>query len=364
MAGLLHDVLAEGVKAGASDVHIKEDSPIHYWIAGDLVDYNFVPDSNYLDAVINEMVPAQDHLNQFMKQGDLDLSYVEPDVGRFRVNIHRERGGKCLTMRHVKSKIALAAALHLPPVIDEIAEAERGIIILSGTTGSGKSTTMAAMLQHINEHFTRHIITIEDPIEYEFFDNKSFFEQREVGIDTISFNSALIHALRQDPDVIMVGEMRNRESFDAALQAADTGHLVMSTLHASTAPQTINRLLDFYDREEQDPIREALAINLKAIIAQRLIPKAFGGGVVPGVEIMISNSTVRKLIMENNLEKLQTVIEGSGNEGMQSFNQSLLKFVNDGLITEEDALLKSNNPDQLKMNLKGIFLGSDHGIIG
>ncbi len=364
MAGLLHDVLVEGVKNGASDVHIKENSPIHFRIDGDLVDCNFIPDSDFLDAVINEMVSDQEHLTKFLQQGDLDLSYVEPEVGRFRVNIHRERGGKCMTMRHVKSKISKASSLNLPPVIEEIAEAPRGIIILAGTTGSGKSTTLASMLQHINEKFTRHIITIEDPIEYEFFDNKSFFEQREVGIDTISFNSALKHALRQDPDVIMVGEMRDRESFEAALQAADTGHLVMSTVHASTAPQTINRILDFYDREEQDPIREALAVNLKAIIAQRLVPKAFGGGVVPAVEIMVNNPTVRKLIQENNLEKLMTVIEGCGNEGMQTFNQSLLKFVNDGMITEEDAMVNSNNPDQLKMNMKGIFLGSDRSIIG
>ncbi len=364
MAGLLHDVLAEGVKAGASDVHIKENSPIHYRIDGDLVDCNFVPDGDYLDAVINEMVTDQNHLSKFMQHGDLDISYVEPEVGRFRVNIHRERGGKCLTMRHVKSKIASANELNLPPVIQQIAEAPRGIVILAGTTGSGKSTTLASMLQHVNENFNRHIITIEDPIEYEFFDSKSFFEQREVGIDTISFNSALKHALRQDPDIIMVGEMRDRESFEAALQAADTGHLVMSTLHSSTAPQTINRILDFYDREEQDPIREALAINLKAIVAQRLVPKAFGGGVVPAVEIMVNNATIRKLIQENNLEKLLTVIEGSGNEGMQTFNQSLLQFVNDGMITEEDAMINSNNPDQLKMNMKGIFLGSDRSIIG
>jgi len=361
---ILHEILAEGVKAKAADVHIKENAPIRYRIAGDLIDCNFVPDKDFMTGVLNEMIPEATKQAIFEQDGDYDLSFVEPDVGRFRVNIHRERGGRCLTMRHIKSKIMNFEELHLPPVMNSIAESERGIIILSGTTGSGKSTTLAAMLQHINNTFMKHIITIEDPIEYEFFDSKSFFEQREVGIDVCNFRSALKHALRQDPDVIMVGEMRDRESFEAALQAADTGHLVMSTLHASNAPQTINRLLDFFEHSEQDPIREALAINLRAIIAQRLLPKAFGGGVVPTVEIMVNTPPIKKMMLENELEKLTGAIEGGGNEGMQTFNQSLFKLVNEGLVTEEDAMVASNNPEQLRMNFKGIFLSTAGGISG
>jgi pilus retraction protein PilT len=364
MAGLLHDILKEGVNAGASDIHIKENSPVHYRISGSLVDCNFVPDKAFLAAVLNEMITEPDHITAYRDHGDLDISHVEENVGRFRVNIHRERGGQCLTLRHVKSRIMNVSELGLPPVINRIASEPRGIIILSGTTGSGKSTTMAAMLQYINENMNKHIITIEDPIEYEFQDENCFFEQREVGIDTSSFNSALKHALRQDPDVIMVGEMRDKNSFEAALQAADTGHLVLTTLHSSTASQTINRILDFYSKPEQEPIREALSINLRAIIAQRLIPNALGDGVAPAVEIMLNNPSVRKLLYENHLEKLHTVIEGGRNEGMQSFNQSLLTLINNGVITEEDAMTNSNNPEQLKMNLKGIFIGGESQITG
>ena len=364
MISMLHDILAEGVKAGASDVHIKEGSPIRFRLDGSLVDCNFAPDREFMDAVIGEMVREPDKLHFLSQEGDLDLSFVEDEVGRFRVNIHHERGGKCLTMRHVKSRILNIEELNLPPVMHEIADLPRGIIILSGTTGSGKSTTMASMLQLMNHKFSRHVITIEDPIEYEFSDDKCFFEQREVGIDTVSFRSALKHALRQDPDVIMVGEMRDKESFEAALQAADTGHLVLTTLHASTAPQTVNRILDFYESAEQGPIREALAINLRAIIAQRLLPKAFGGGVVPTVEVMLNSASIRKMMLENELDKLPTLIEASTNEGMQSFNQSLYRLVNAGMITEEDALTASSNPDQLKMNFKGIFLSADNRIVG
>jgi len=361
---ILHEILKEGVNAKAADVHIKEGAPIRYRIDTDLIDCNFVPDKDFMTAVINELVPESRKMVQFEETGDLDLSFVEPDVGRFRVNIHRERGGRCLTMRHIKSKIMGFKDLNLPPILQQISESERGIIILSGTTGSGKSTTLASMLQHVNTIAMKHVITIEDPIEYEFFDNKCFFEQREVGIDTVSFRSALKHSLRQDPDIIMVGEMRDRESFEAALQAADTGHLVLTTLHASNAPQTINRILDFYNREEQEPIREALSINLKAIIAQRLLPKAFGGGMVPTVEIMINSPPIRKALAENEFEKLVALIESSTNEGMQSFNQSLFNLVNAGLITEEDAMTASSNPEQLRMNFKGIFLSADNRIVG
>ncbi len=364
MAGLLHDVLSEGVKAGASDIHIKENSPIHYRIAGTLVDCNFIPDNEFLTAVIHEMVTDPEYLASYKQHGDLDISYVEEDVGRFRVNIHKERGGKCLTLRHVKDRIMNVAELRLPPVINQIAEERRGIIILAGTTGSGKSTTLAAILQYINENFNRHVITIEDPIEYEFHDDKSFFEQREIGIDTSSFSSALKHSLRQDPDIIMVGEMRDKHSFESALQAADTGHLVLTTLHSSTASQTINRILDFYPKTEQDPIREALSLNLRAIIAQRLMPVVTGDGVVPAAEIMINNASIKKMLYENQLDKLHTIIEGGRHEGMQTFNQSLMDLLNGGLITEEDALAFSNNPDQLRMNLKGIFLGGESQITG
>nr|HPN84902.1 PilT/PilU family type 4a pilus ATPase [Victivallales bacterium] len=283
---------------------------------------------------------------------------------RFRVNIHRQRGICSVTMRHVKSDVMDFDKLGVPASLKKIAESERGIVIVSGTTGSGKSTTLAAMIEHINMTMRKHIITIEDPIEYEFKDKKSVLEQREVGLDTETFYSALVHVLRQDPDVIMIGEMRNRESFDAALQASDTGHLVLTTLHSTNASQAVTRILDFYEKNEQDAIRSALAINIRAICAQRLLPRAFGGGVIPAIEVMINTALIRKLMNENKLEKLPAAIENSRDEGMQSFNQSLLGLVNEGLVTEEDALKAATNPEALKMNLKGIFLDSKSEIMG
>ena len=263
-----------------------------------------------------------------------------------------------------RSNILSIEELGVPQSVKRIAESERGIVIVSGTTGSGKSTTLASMIEYINRNFRKHVITIEDPIEYEFHDSESIIEQREVGLDAVDFASALKHVLRQDPDVIMVGEMRDKESFDAALQASDTGHLVLTTLHATNATQAISRILDFYERSEQDTIRGALAINVRSIMCQRLIRRAFGGGVVPAIEIMLNTPMVKKLIEENRVEKLPAAVETGSEDGMQSFNQSLLGLVNEGLITEEDALKMASNPESLKMNLKGIFLDSRSEIIG
>jgi twitching motility protein PilT len=301
------------------------------------------------------MTPEQK--KTYAETGDADLSYAPENIGRFRVNIHKQRALHAMTMRHVKSKIMSIDELSLPPVLKNIAEAKRGIIIICGTTGSGKSTTLAAMLQHVDQKFPMHVITIEDPIEYEFKDEMCMFEQREVGLDTSSFQSALTHALRQDPDIIMVGEMRDRESFESALQAADTGHLVITTLHATNASQAINRILDFYPKIEQDSIREALAINLRATIAQRLLPKALGGGVIPANEIMINTPVIEKYIRENELDKLGDAIKAGKEDGMITFNASLLQRINNGEISEEVGLEASAEPEALRMNLKGIFVG-------
>ena len=268
-----------------------------------------------------------------------------------------------LTFRHIKAKLPNFTDLGLPEVIQKIAADERGIILVTGTTGSGKSTTLAAMLEYMNCNFGRHVITVEDPIEYHYEDKYCVFEQREVGPDTSSFDSALIHALRQDPDVIVVGEMRNRDSFDTALTAADTGHMVMSTLHTSNAPQSIQRILDFYEEEERKQVRLSLASCLHAIISQRLVPKV-GGGRAPALEIMINTPVVRKLLEEDKLDKLASAIEAGEHDGMMSFNQCLLKLVNDSIITEETALDNATNPEQLQMNLKGIFLTTGSAILG
>lgn len=357
-------LLATGVEAGASDWHIREGSTVILRVDGHLTEIEgFVTDGEFLNHAVREIASDRDMTN-YDEHGDADFAHSEDGVGRFRVNLHRQRGLMSLTLRHIKAKVPDFSKLGLPPVIQRIASAERGITLVTGTTGSGKSTTLAAMLEFMNTHFDRHIITVEDPIEYHFQDNMCVFEQREVGPDTSSFNSALIHALRQDPDVISVGEMRNRQSFDTALAAADTGHMVMSTLHTSNASQSIQRILDFYEEEERKQIRLSLSTNLNAIISQRLVPRATGSGVVPAVEIMINTPIVRKMLEEDNCDKLAMAIEAGQKDGMMSFNQCLLGLVNNGLITEELALEKATNPEQLRMNLRGIFLSSGNAILG
>jgi twitching motility protein PilT len=357
-ATTFREILQIGVECNASDWHIREDSTVILRVDGSLREIEgFVPDKEFLDKAAREIATVKDMAN-YDEHGDADFAHSEDGVGRFRVNLHRQRGLMAFTFRHIKNKVPNLSGLGLPEVLLNIAGSERGIVLVTGTTGSGKSTTMACMLEYMNQNFNRHIITIEDPIEYYFRDQNCVFEQREVGMDTSSFNSALIHALRQDPDVIVVGEMRNRNSFDTALTAADTGHMVMSTLHTSNASQTIQRILDFYSEEERHQIRIALATNLRAIICQRLLPKASGKGVVPANEIMINTAIIRKLLEEDKLDRLPTAIETSTNEGMMSFDQCMLKLVNEGLVSEQLALEKATNPEKLRMNMQGIFLSS------
>ena len=356
----LNEVLKIAVENNASDIHVKENSPVFYRIDGTMVGCDFTATQELMLSFIEQITSAKQR-DTLEATGDLDLSHREDGVGRFRVNIHRQRGQLGITFRWVKSEILSIAQLQLPAIMTEIAKAKRGIIIITGTTGSGKSTTMAALLQYINTNRQEHVITIEDPIEFEFADDQSVFEQREVGLDTDSFAGALKHALRQDPDVIMVGEMRDRISFEAALQAADTGHLVITTLHASNAAQTVTRILDMFEKNEQDQIREALATNLCAVISQRLVSLAGGVGRTAVNEIMINTPIIGKLIQEDRLEKLAGAIQGGQGDGMMNFNQCLLELVNSGRVTREDALEISDNPEGLKMNFEGIFLSADQG---
>jgi twitching motility protein PilT len=253
--------------------------------------------------------------------------------------------------------------LGLLPILKKIAEAPRGIVLLAGTTGSGKSTTLAAMIEHINANSRKHIITLEDPIEYVFEDNQSVIEQREIGLDTMSFSSGLKHVLRQDPDVIMVGEMRDATSFAAAISAADTGHLVLSTLHTTNAAQSVGRILDFFKPEERDQVRRQLAGTLYSVICQRMVP-SLAGSMIPAQEVMINTLTVRKLIEENRLEKLSAAIETGGEDGMLNFNQALFQLVKDAKISQQEALAKATNAQALEMNFQGIFLTEGKRILG
>src|SRR5437870_5582037 len=264
---------------------------------------------------------------------------------------------------NVKTLVPGFEELGLLEQIRRIAEAPRGIVLVGGTTGSGKSTTLAAIIEHINSNSKKHIVTLEDPIEYAFEDKQSMIEQREIGLDTNSFHEALKHVLRQDPDVIMIGEMRDATSFDAAMSAADTGHLVLSTLHTTNASQSVSRILDFFKAEEREQVRRQLAGTLQAVICQRMV-STITGGVTPAFEILINSGTVKKLLEENRLEKLPVAIETGTEDGMLSFNQSLFQLVKAGTVSEKEALAKASNPQALEMNFKGIFLDEGRRILG
>jgi twitching motility protein PilT len=265
-------------------------------------------------------------------------------------------------MRYVKTQIPSFEQLGLLDILKQIAESPRGIVLLSGSTGCGKSTTLAAMIEHINSTFKKHIIALEDPIEFVFEDNQSVIEQREIGLDTLSFEQGLKHILRQDPDIIMIGEMRDAISFSAAMSAADTGHLVLSTVHTTNSAQAVGRILDFFKPDERDQVRRQLAATLKAVVCQRMVT-TISGTVTPALEIMINTPTVRKLIEENRIEKLPAAIETGVEDGMQNFNQALYNLVKERKITEKEALAKATNPQALEMNFKGIFLDEARRIL-
>ena len=358
----LHSLLKFAVNMGASDVHVKPHHHATIRISGELFPVQVDPPTReQVEEIVRQMLPK--HLEaRLEREKEADFSYIDPVLGRFRVNVFFQRGQVTIALRFVKTHVPSFKELNLPEQLAKIASAERGIILVTGTTGCGKSSTLAAMIQHINENEKCHIITLEDPIEYIFEDKQSVVEQREVGLDTLSFERALVHVMRQDPDVIMIGEMRDSQSFMAALAAADTGHLVLTTLHTSTAYSAIGRILDFFPAHERDQLRRQIAATLQAVICQRLVP-ASAGGVVPAVEIMLNSPTARKLIEENRVDKLFAAIETATDEGMQTFNQALYKLVKAKLITEEEALAKATNPEALKMNFRGIFLDESRRIL-
>jgi twitching motility protein PilT len=360
---LFHKILKAGVDGGASDIHIKVDGPVIYRISRDLVAADCpYPTQAWMENVIEHIVPK--HLKKNLDEDRAaDFSYLLPGVGRFRTNIFQQRGSFAFAMRHVKATVPAFEQLGLPNTLKDLAESPRGIVLLAGTTGSGKSTTLAAMIEHINAHFKKHIVTMEDPIEFVFEDNQSVIEQREVGLDTQSFHSALKHVLRQDPDIIMIGEMRDATSFMAAMSAADTGHTVFSTVHTTNSAQSVTRILDFFQSEEREQVRRQLATCLKAVICQRMA-RTVSGGMTPAIEIMINTPTIRKMIEENRLDKLAAAIETGTDDGMINFNQSLFKLVQDGKVTKEEAMAKATNPQALEMNFKGIFLSEGKRILG
>jgi len=355
-------ILKTAVEGGASDVHLKIGGPVIFRINRQLIAIECpLPTEDWINKIVEQIVPAH-FKNRIDEEREADFSYFIPGIGRFRTNLFQQRGQWCLAMRHVKTHVPSFEELGLLQQVKKIAESPRGIVLLAGSTGCGKSTTLAAMIEHINANFKKHIITMEDPIEYVFEDNQCVVEQREVGLDTLSFHHALRHVLRQDPDIIMIGEMRDSISFTAAMSAADTGHLVLSTLHTTNAGQSVNRILDFFKADEREQIRRQLAGTLQAVVCQRMV-NTVAGGMTPALEIMINTATVKKLIEDNRLDKLGAAIETGNDDGMINFNQALFQLVKDGKVSEQEALGKASNPQALEMNFRGIFLDEGKRIL-
>ncbi len=360
---LFHRILQTAIQGGASDIHLKIGTPVIFRINRQLIAIEApTPTESWLNAVVEQIVPR--HARQTLdEEREADFSYYAPSVGRFRTNLFQQKGQFCLAMRYVKTQVPSFEELGLLPIVRKISESPRGIVLVSGSTGCGKSTTLAAMIEHINANFKKHIVTLEDPIEFVFEDNQSVIEQREIGLDSLSYSHGLKHIIRQDPDIIMIGEMRDSLSFSAAMSAADTGHLVLSTLHTTNAAQSISRILDFFKADEREQVRRQLAGTLQAVICQRMITTVTGG-VTPAIEIMVNSGTVRKLLEENRLDKLPAAIETGIEDGMQNFNQALFQLVKDRKVTEKEALAKATNPQALEMNFKGIFLDEGRRILG
>jgi twitching motility protein PilT len=355
-------ILKTAVEGGASDVHLKTGTPVIFRINRQLIAIECpYPTEEWMNKIVEQVTPV--HLKKRLDQErEIDFSYFVPSIGRFRTNLFQQRGQWCLAMRYVKTIVPSFQELGLLEQIRRIAESPRGIVLVAGSTGCGKSTTLAAMIEHINANSKKHIITLEDPIEYVFEDNQCVIEQREVGLDTLSFHHALKHVLRQDPDIIMIGEMRDSISFTAAMSAADTGHLVLSTLHTTNAAQSVNRILDFFKADEREQIRRQLAGTLQAVVCQRMVG-TIAGSMTPALEIMINTATVKKLIEENRLDKLPVAIETGSDDGMVNFNQALFNLVKEGKVSEQEALGKASNPQALEMNFKGIFLDEGRRIL-
>ena len=355
-------MLREMVGRRASDIHLKVDNNPVFRIDGRLTRITDMPvlTGDDIEEIAYQVLP-------YAKKGFVsaeglgeECGYDAEGAGRFRVSIFRQRGVLSIVMRHVPSKVPLIDDLNLPTVIKDLATEHRGLILVTGTTGSGKSTTLAAMIEHINLHESRNVITIEDPIEFLFLDKQSIIAQREIGNDVESFANALKASLRQDPDVILVGEMRDLETIETALTASETGHLVFSTLHTLDAPETINRVISVFPPHQQDQIRIQLASVLRASISMRLVPRK-NGGRVPAMEILIATAAIREAILDpDKFASIRDLIsEGRSQYGMQTFDQSLFDLYNGDLITFDEALAQCSNPDEFKLRVRGILSAAE-----
>jgi twitching motility protein PilT len=343
--------LRELVEKGGSDLHLKAGSAPLFRVNGSLAIDEGAPQLSAEDTegALHQLLSDEDKLREFAAEYEVDFSFEIEGVARFRINAFRQRGLVSMACRAIPHKISTIEELALPPVVGELAEEERGIVLLTGTTGSGKSTTLAAMIDHMNSTMSKHIVTIEDPIEFVHKDKCSAINQREVGMDTTSFKRALRRVLRQDPDVILIGEMRDEETVQTALSAAETGHLVLSTIHTVDAAESINRMLDFFPPHQHDQARSMIAGTIKGVISQRLVP-ASGGGRVAACEILRMTGRVRDLIVDPaQTGKLGEVIASGGYYGMQTFDQALFGHVKAGRVTFEEAMTVASSPHDFKL---------------
>ncbi len=345
-------ILTNAIGQGASDVHINVGMPPVFRRNTELVDMDFEPVSN---ENAKEMVIAMvgpDKFRKLEENRDLDFSTTLDDGHRFRVNAHYQCDTIAISFRIIPNKIPRIEDLHLPVIVKELSELPRGLVLVTGHTGSGKSTTLAAMIGVINEKYRKRVITLEDPIEYSLENKTCMIEQREIGSDCTNFASGLRHALRQDPDIIMVGEMRDLETTSSTVTAAETGHLVFSTLHTINAPQTIERIIDIYPEGQQSQIRTMLANTLQAVVSQTLFRRVDEPGMVPCTELLLCTSAVRNCIRENRIYEIPNIIETSRRIGMQNMDKSIVDMYSKGFIDREEAIIRSNNPGKISKILK------------
>jgi len=349
------------MERGASDLHVKTGTRPVIRVDGRLEYLNEPPpNQKEMEQAVEQILsPAQ--REEFARSREIDFGFGITGLARFRSNFYCQRGTIAMAIRHVPLGVPAFEDLNLPEVLKNLSMRRRGLLLVTGTVGSGKSTTLASMIDLINRTEAKNIITVEDPIEFLHRDEKSIISQREVGLDTDSYLAALKHILRQDPDVLLMGEIRDRETMQVALMAADTGHLVMSTLHTADATQTINRIISFYPPHQHDEVRFLLAANLAAVISMRLIPRADGKGRVPAVEVMINTETIHDYILDpvKTVMINQAIAEGVAQYGMQSFDQSLMGLLQKDLISLEAALSNASNPTEFELRIKGIHATSD-----
>lgn len=351
-------------KHQASDLHFKAGTPAKFRLKGSIrnVDNNALTDEEIQSLVFEIMSEPQ--IVRYRERGSLDFAHQLDTADRFRINVFRQRGMTSMAARRVPKEIQSFQSLHLPETLSELANLHQGLILVTGITGSGKSTTIASILEEINRTRACHIMTLEDPIEFIYEDKKAFVNQREIGLDVENYDEALRYMMREDPDVVLIGELRDKETYSAALAAAETGHLVFGTIHSSSAGATISRILELFPEQARPLVRSSLVFNLQAIVSLKLLP-----GLqpdiprVPAYEIMIANSTVRKLIAEGRDNDLSAVIRNSANEGMIDFTESIRRLVEKEWISVKTAYAAAPNPDELRMRLKGISV-TGGGIIG